>query len=352
MSSALSDEQMAVVHAGTDRKVSWEPVELPTGRQAIPDWCLGIHLNWYHGASNPPEVLLKVNGRVHDWAGKRFVKEGTRSYIARHPDGRLCVDYHDGAVSPCFAYRLVDDTPRRDPHGVRHAWQGWKIVEAATTLEAARLEGAKQLAWLQKNRYFSASAAVEVKAAFATTKQQGYGGAVIWITMEDGRDIALRGPWHGGPPPGYVEVRTCDWSTYSNDAILTGRSDYKWLGRRECTKPWHKRGSTYGLYISEELFVHLVAHFAPHARVLRVTHSYGTRLEAADPAWGGVPKIVVYENERMRAVRKEPASRFWRMYWDGRGTYCGSLRMPAYGWEDDVTDRVTAEYVESIKPRW
>jgi hypothetical protein len=353
--STLSDEQMAVVHAGTARKISWEPVPLPTGRQAIPDWCLGLHVDWNTGVSNTPDVRLKVAGRVHDWEGKRFTKEGSKSYIARHPDGRLCVDYHDGAVSPCMAYRIVDTEPWPDPHHVHHAWKTWRIVEPVRGTpieETAQKEGDKSLARLKECGLFSPAATVEVKASPATTQQQGYGGAVSWITLEDGRELALRGPWHGGAPAGYVEVTTCDWNTYGNVAILGRTSEYKWLGRRECVRPWHQRGAGYGLYISEDLFLRLVAHFAPHALALRVTHSYGVRLELADADWGGLPKTVIYEAERMRAVHKEPASRFWRMYWDSRGSYCGSLRMPEYGWEDDVTDRITPEYVKSVKPRW
>lgn len=337
----LSDEQMtAVTGPGVG---AWEEVARPVGPQPLPEWVKGAAADWGYGYANPPSVTLKVAGNVHTWPDQRWVKEGTKTYIARHPDGRALVHYHNGAVSRGTAWRLVDPTPPATrpvgqpvlfrsvadvqagitdpwPREIREAHAAWKVWRLADADAAA--EGEKQLQWLRGRGLFSDAARVETKPVLQTTKQAGYGGREYFITMQDGTDLALRGPWHGGAPTGYVEAHTHDAT----------KVDPFWAKRGT---PWHRYGCCYGLYITEELWLRIVARYIPHALVLRVHHSYGVRLELSQAGWNG-PKAQAYRAEQQRAINKQPASPNWRLFWDGRGGYSGSLRTPTYGFEPGV----------------
>lgn len=278
---SLSDEQMNIV---TGAGISgWEDQPLPTAREPLPEWCLGAHVDWGNGHCGAPRLILKVRGTAYTWPGQRFVKEGHKMYIARHDDGRALVYYHDGALS---RVKLLD---RRKPGG----------------------------------GYFQMVADCKEVEVLATTKQDGFGGAEYWLTMDDGSDLVLRGPWHGGAPAGYVEVSLCD-VTYSfyRDRWSMGR-------------PWYLRGTGGFLYIKEELFLRIVARHCAHARVARVGHSYGARLEVYRAEWE-MPKAAIYDVEIERARAKQPAGPNWRVYWDGTGSYCGSLRVPDYGYRAEV----------------
>jgi hypothetical protein len=169
---------------------------------------------------------------------------------------------------------------------------------------------------------------IEVRA---TTQQSGFGGDHYWLTMDDGEPLVLRGPWHGGAPAGYVEVSFVDMD-------YRGNQENRWNRKR----PWFRRSATAGLYLTEDLFFRIIARFCAHASLARVQHSYGSRIEPYRSEWF-MPKAAIYELERSRAQRNEPAGKHWRVYWDGRGRYCGQLRIPSHGYLDEVpeADRVT-----------
>jgi hypothetical protein len=285
-----------------------------------------------------------VCGDVSSWSDQQWTRQGVACYIARHTDGRARVLYHDGAVRPVGAYREVlspkELRKRKREAGCGPRWGYADPNHGEEPLAAAKREAD---AWAKQMRSWAPNDATpefEFKTTRATSKQSGFGGDAYVLQMADGEELVLRGPWHGGAPTGYVEVSTCDWNTYSNDAISAGTSPYAWLRRDTFAKPWHQRGSHAGLYITEDLFIRLIAHFAPQVTLLRVEHSYGKRLEAADPRWGGVPKAAVYDVEHRKAMAHEPAGEFWRMYWDSRGSYCGRLRTPSYGFEPGVSQHV------------
>lgn len=275
----LSPEQMSIV-SGSEIS-GWQKIDLPTGRQAIPEWCLGAHINWRNGYGNTPDVTLKVRGQVWKWEGQRWAKEGKKLYIARHDDGRALAYYHGGSVA------LAKMLDRRKPGG------GYEqLVANCPTIEV-----------------------------MATEKQDGFGGAEYWLTMEDGSDLVLRGPWHGCPPDGYTEVRMCD-------------VEYQGYAHRK-DRPWHERSSGGFLYISNDLFLRIMAHYLPHARAALVAHSYGTYLEPYRDEWD-MPKGHIYQIERLRAYAKEPAGPHWRAYWDQTGGYCGTFRAPEHGYRAEV----------------
>lgn len=274
----LSDEQMAAVH-GSEKSVVWRVIEMPVGRTEIPEWAKGLHIDWCSGVANAPRFLLKTDRNIGEWEPQIYEKVGADMYLTESGDGRAKAHYHNGAV------RLTKlRAPRHSP-------------------------------------YVKDRPEVEV---MATTKQNGYGGSRFWIKTREG-DLVLRGPWHGGPPPGYVEVTVIDMTSQYN----------KPNPRRP--RPWYRNGGTFGTCISEELLVKLIARYQPHVEVIQIERAYGVRIEVKKAEWHA-PKIVMYEEERMRAVNKQPASKFWRIYWDARGTHCGTLRKPMYGYEEGVTD--------------
>lgn len=274
----LSDEQMDAIH-GAEASVAWRVIEMPVGRTEIPEWAKGIHIDWSSGVANAPRFILKTDRNISEWEPQVYEKVGADMYLSESGDGRAKAHYHGGDV------RL---TKLRDPRHSPYV-KDWPEVEV-----------------------------------MATTKQNGYGGSEFWIKTKEG-ELVLRGPWYGSPPPGYVEVTVVDMNSPYNKT------------HPKRPHPWYRNGGTFGTCISEELLIKLVARFQPHVEVIRVARSYGDRIEVKKAEWHA-PKIVMYEEERMRAVNKQPASAFWRLYWDARGTYCGTLRKPQYGYEEGVTD--------------
>ncbi|WP_431276218.1 hypothetical protein ACQ858_08185 [Variovorax ureilyticus] len=331
----LSDDQMNAVCGGGI--AGWTPVERPTGRQELPAWVRDAHVDWMHGASNAPSVTLKVVGNVRSWESQTWVKEGSDCYIARHADGRAKVLYHGGAVTPAAAWRVFA--------GEKPFTYRWAVPErrqaGETWEDAAQREGAAHLASIQAPSPYPlhdphsgkpldrASCRVVVRAFNVTTQQSGFGGDGYALDMADGSRMLLRGPWHGGAPAGYVEV-----------GLLDVTSPYYRPYPGQKPRPWYRRGGTVG-YITEDLFLRIVSTYCAHVPVARVQHRYGTRIEPYRAEWE-MPKAQIYDIEWKRAQQKEPAGEFWRVYWDGRERYCGSLRIPTHGFQDAVTDLPTA----------
>jgi hypothetical protein len=299
----LSDEQMNVISGS--RNGAWVDIPLPTGRQQLPDWVRGAHVDWHDGVANAPTIKLNVRGKVNDWDGKVWMREKGGMYMARHPDGRLQQHHHSGAVSMTAMRRF------RTTDGKLHDYVPQKpgISNVFTSTE-------------DYESSFEPGEWVEVEV-LATTKQDGYGGANIWLDMDDGTQLVLRGPWHVGAPPGYVEVTCCDSS-----------QRYEWERKKE-HKPWYRRFIGGSMYLRHDVFLAIVATYLPHVRIAGVEKSYGYRLEAYRAEWGML-KAEVYDLEINRYRNKEPAGPFWRTYWDGTNAYCGNLRVPEYGYRDEV----------------
>ncbi|KVL59297.1 hypothetical protein WT01_15830 [Burkholderia cepacia] len=302
----------------------------------------GAHVRWWNGASNAPDVKLKVSGNVLDWAGKTWAKEGNAMHIARSDDGRAAVLYHRGAITRMAAWRVfANGSPFTIEWTVPQSRLGGESWE-----DAARREGEKHLAYIQSfdsdmpaaygKVIRRADCHLIVKVLDVTERQEGFGGSGYLLSMTDGSERLLRGPWHGGAPAGYVEVTAVD----------TSKSPDKWEARRA----WHRRGGYAGLYITEDLFLRIMARHCAHVPIARVQRTYGTRLEPFRVEWG-VPKSEIIELERGRAERKEPAGEFWRVHWDARECYCGTLRIPTFGFRPEVVDLPTAADYELAKRR-
>lgn len=225
----LSDEQSRAAHHGMGREPTFEWVDLPVGPQPLPAWARGLHVDFMIGYGNAPHYTVKTAGRVMDWAGKVFTKEGSR-YMATTDDGRAAIFYHNGPVSmqPVRRFMAADGILK----------------------QYARTVGD----WDSENHGREPGEWVDVQK-LCTTQQQGFGGSHVECQMDDGTEVVLRGPWHGQSPPGWMDV-----------------------------------GTTHGgLYISEDLFKRLLARFHPEMRCARVTDNIGSHLEAVDGMWD-VPK--------------------------------------------------------------
>lgn len=324
----LSTDQQLVVDGCRSR--SWTPLEMPTGRQQLPDWLLGLHIDWCRGVANAPRIKLKVRDGVHRWPGQTWERRPDGLYVAEHPDGRALAHYHKGRVSPRAMWRIFCADGKPFTHQ-------WAVMADGQTLEDARAAGGSHLAKMLANDYLSAAqrteylgCRVETRLAFVTEESQGYGGSHFEIATAAGEPLVLRGPWHGGPPPGYAEVTTVD----EQQRGAQNRRGWK------PTPRWHQMGGSFGLCVSDDLLVRALAHYQPHVGLAHLPDNYGNRVEPYLPQWQGL-KTDVYEVERQRSIRQEPAGEFWRVYWDARGSYCGQLRLPTYGIQDGVYDQPT-----------
>lgn len=279
----LSDEQLNAAQGGTTPS-TWADVPLPTGRQTLPDWVRGAEVTWMHGWASRPTVSLRTtmpyNG-YSDWPNEVWTKEERPGlYMTRHPDGRAQILSHRGEITPSVAWRVfAGNVP------LTFQWIVPEVKDGETIEQAARREGEENMARhlasnshtdMRGRPYDPATVRLELKHLGVAPKDRGFGGDSYLITMADGTERLLRGPWSGSTPPGYVQT--------------------------------HNSGSS---MITEDLFLRIVATYLPHLRVARVN---GALLELYKPEWG-VPRDWVFEQERLRADQGLPAGPHWYVYW-------------------------------------
>lgn len=275
----LSDEQTAAAMAGSLRNAwSWVPAFLPEGRQTLPAWLKGLHINWCEDCANAPHASIKVDGDVFEWADQRWAAKPKGLHITEHPDGRARAYYHNGAISKKAIWRVCN-------RGQFFTFQ-WQVANTAEAARAAADESIARIIGIGcPNRNGSRVESADTLTAWlkpsvdVTEQQGGFGGSRMLLTMLDGSERLLCGPWHGPTPRGYVEVG------------VFNRNDPYSKARHYANKPWYHRSGTAGLLISEDLFLRAVAHFAPHVRCAYVNHSYGVRLEAYKAEWEA-PKCI------------------------------------------------------------
>lgn len=271
--------------------VSWYEVGRPVGLQPIPTWCKGLHIDWGNGHAGWPTVKLKCYEDIGDWPGRVFVQEAPGVFIARSDDGRVECHYHCGAIQDMVAWQVY-----RGEKQVCAEWQISDSLLGETPMQAAQRAGQKHLDLC--NRLDKDSVAeLRFKPVRATTAQEGYAGRHFTIPMADG-ELVLRGPWHGSPPAGTVEITITKLAKYPGGKKLRDE--------RIVQAPWHEALGMYGVSITEDLFLRLLARFAPEVRVARVEWLPGRfHLEPFKDAWGQ-PKSFIYEGERTRPVSERP----------------------------------------------
>lgn len=264
----LSAEQTRAVCFG-DRTAEWVELVRPVGPQSIPAWAKDIQVEWMEKYSNSPSIRIKSDVDLRKWDDKRFNCENGR-YLAVSEDGRAEQYYHSGPVAmrPLQMFKRADGSIHKHRRfGPEFAdCEGMKVVRDGVK------EGYEPGEWVQH-------------PVLATTKQDGFGGAVTWVTLTDGREIALCGPWHVSAPKGFVEVSYVDLNASWRGGWAKGRQ-----------RKWHELTGMGGLYITEELYLRLMARFQPHLPVARVTYNGVTTVEPFKPEWS-VPKIVHLHNE-------------------------------------------------------
>lgn len=211
-------------------KDRYEWIELPVGPQPLPDWCKGVQVGWHEGYGNIPGICLKTNTDAREWPDKRFVFEGDCYYRARSDDGRLEQHAHSGQLS------WQDD------------WQAWVSIPD---------EGYGGAHWEIMMRPYL-RVAREGKKKFNRFDREWAGWKDTYF-FQPGRDkMILVGPWHVGAPTGYIEVSYVD------------TSQHDLYGYRR----WSDRTARAGLYITEDLWLRLIARFQPHLRVARCFYGW------------------------------------------------------------------------------
>lgn len=240
MTRDLSDEQMLAVRAGTGGVATFEWVDLPVGPQPIPAWARGLTIHWMDKYANPPHLVVKTQEYVGDWPNQRYRREGRR-YMSESGDGRAHVWYHDEPRPERigFSRKCLTVLPPRPPGPHTDRQEDWRY--RVGPFQRWRLE-------------------VDM---MATPRDEGLGGSSVYITMEDGTDVALRGPWVGESPPGYQHVGT-------------GRG---------------------ALYVSEDVLALLIARYYPHCRAARVTQYGRTALQPVREDWDA-PKAWIEARQR------------------------------------------------------
>lgn len=293
----LSDEQMGAVRVGQDRTVSWETVELPLGPQPVPSWAKGLHVDFMDRYGNDPHYKLKSNTDLRKWEHKRFTREGAR-FIAVAPDGRAEVYYQDGALrpTPIKMWQAASGELLQQPR-----WRETKPGHVGPDLDGE---------WVEVER-------------LCTPQEQGFGGSHIHITMTDGAEVVLRGPWHGGAPAGFVECAYIDW------VGTRPRGRRPWIGNGPA---WLRTTAIGGLFLREDAFIGIFARYAPHLRLMRLTEGGRSRVQAVKPEWDA-PKCVILHRERMAREAERDAR------WEAREAQLAPIRALGFDPVEDARCR-------------
>lgn len=270
----LSGEQTRAAMHGAARTIKWESVERPVGPQQIPSWAVDAHVDYVDDYSNSPRYQIRTRGEVHKWGPMLFRKVGS-GYVCEHEDGRLVQHAHSGSIveDEVQMFRSEDGTLRQ----YRRYGPEWYVERPNVQV------------WPKHGH--EPGEFVKVKKR-CTTKQDGYGGAHIFIKLEDGEDLVLRGPWHVGAPEGYQEFTTND--------VDGGQWRFSKRGAR---RKWWQSGGTFGIFLRRDTFLKIMARFEPHVEFLALDDSaFGTSLEATKSEWEYLPKSVWQENERQKRI--------------------------------------------------
>lgn len=225
----------------------YEMVERPTGAIDLPEWVSGAFVEWHKDYSNAPDINLLCR-EFPKWDGPIYQRIG-EYFIAKHKDGRVRAYKHGGKI------------------GIHkhHVW----VSEVTGQVRAHPKQG-------EPGRW-------EDREMLSTSRSDGFGGSKIFITLDDGRDLILWGPWSSGTPAGYQESSL-------------------WLGRGNKQLSPRQGGTGVGAAFSHDLLTRAAARFLPHIELALVTYNYGTFLEPVSPEHAYAPKA--FFQQEMDRVRK------------------------------------------------
>lgn len=246
----------------------WEEIDRPAGAQPVPEWCRDLRVDWHDDYSNDPDFRLKTVGDVFDWPNKRYHREGAR-YISESDDGRIEQFSHAGPIgmNRVKMFRREDGTH----HLHRRNGTQWPNGVCVGTDGSGARAGYEPGEWVEIDH-------------LSTSQQDGFAGRHYMITLDDGRDLILRGPWHVGAPAGYQAAITVDCT--KPDAYILRRG-----------LKWHRRTGCFGLFLRQDVVVNILCRFAPHLRLARVDNGYGWNVQPMKPEWDK-PKHWINEEAR------------------------------------------------------
>lgn len=212
----FSTEQAATILSPGNREEWWAPVPLQENAEP-PAWVKDVDTQYLVGPaakkySNRPGFVFLLK----DSPWEEFFESRDGYYIAQSGDGRAVCHYH-GPLSQVMLTRSHNR--------------------------------GEELTW-------------------ATQQDDGYAGRWFEVKMKDGREVVLRGPWHGGPPPGYVDITYHKWP-----------EPYRLSNGVPGEKAWRRSPGYFGIYLSEDVIIQSVSHFLPHLRLARVQRYYTFGLE-------------------------------------------------------------------------
>lgn len=215
-----SDAQTSVILHGLVHGEQWEEIPMPVGRQNLPKWMSGLHIDWMMQYANSPHIVFRA--KYEPMPEDVLWEQGPKGRYFREHEGIVEQLWHQGPLT-CME---------------NGEWQ--------------------------------------------TPKENGFGGRTFTVNLKDGRIVHLRGPWFGGCPEGYSELVVVNTSTkyYEMDQrqgkvkweIMPGSG--RFIHRILKPKAWFKQGGTFGLYISNELLIKAIATYQPHVRIAKWKRSY------------------------------------------------------------------------------
>lgn len=269
----LSAEQTRAVMHGTKTTIEWRIIDRPEGPSPlVPGWCKDVSINWMDNYANCPDVRFKVTCDVRSWDDQRYRREG-KHFRSYHPDGRMEQYSQSGDLRMDKVRRWKRDSgeivqyPQTDEHGTCNR----------DTLSFENPKGE----WVEVER-------------LCTRQEQGFGGSHYDLTMEDGTEVTLRGPWHTGSPEGYTEVAYVDPTA-------------SWRGKPRRPQNWQRMTGMAGLYVRNDVFIAIMSKFAPHIELAEVTEYGMTSIQPLKPEWDAPKCVILHRRREAREAAKAVA---------------------------------------------
>lgn len=217
--------------------VAFRIIERPAGPQPLPAWAKKMDVYWAENYTSSPSFHILTSEHLTSWKGKRWTRDGDR-WSAVHDDGRCDVLFQGGPLQLATVRRF------------RAAADGAVLVYPRQ--HGCRAEAGE---WVDVER-------------LCTRQEDGFAGRHYEITMQDGTDVVLRGPWSGGTLPGY-------------QAVTYHPPEYQRAGQH-----WRRGLGFFGAAIRRDVLVRLASRFLPHLELAEVDQYGYTTVQPLEPETG------------------------------------------------------------------